>query len=743
MPENSVRYTRILAACFMTLSACGGGIAATSPKRATPPQVAVTPAPSLSAPVGPTKPAYPPTPKQPVIDVYQDVRVTDDYRWLEDWSDPKVQAWSEAENTFARTWLDAVPGRAALRARLEQLMGHPSPSWRQFTARRGAYFALEQRPPKQQPYLVVLSSLDDAKSARVLVDPAVLDTGGRTSIDWYVPSPDGKRVAVALSAGGREQGDVHVFDVATGAEAKDVVAQAGGAGSGNCLAWTGDGSGFFYTLGRPDGATKSAYRHINFHKLGEMADHDAPVLGQDGSRIAQWEVTTGGDGRTILARVEEGDSGAWEHWLLAASGKWVRIATRADDVKITSVAPGGSVYLLSAKDAPKRKVLRTSATSPSLAKAQVVVPEGDAVVSELLPTKSRLYLVEDVGGISRVRSVPSQDGKASGPTILDAPTVSRLGGLQPLGGDDVAFAALSFTQPWTLYRVSGKDGTVNRTAFEATTAGDFSAVDVAREQCSSKDGTKVPITVVRARSTPVDGSAPALMTGYGAYGTSNLPVFRPDLLAWLEQGGVYAVANIRGGGELGEAWHAAGNLTNKQNGIDDFYACAQHLVDARYTTNARLAIQGRSAGGILMGAELTQHPEAFKAVVSSVGVYDMLRVERDSNGAFNVTEFGTVSDPRQLAAMVAYSPYHHAKDGAAYPAALFMTGANDPRVAPYHSRKMVARLQDATSSEAPILLRTSANTGHGSSTPLDAQIEEATDVYGFLFRELGMTYAAR
>ena len=223
-------------------------------------------------------------------------------------------------------------------------------------------------------------------------------------------------------------------------------------------------------------------------------------------------------------------------------------------------------------------------------------------------------------------------------------------------------------------------------------------------------------------------SAPALLTGLRRLRDHELAALSPVLLAWLEQGGVYAVANIRGGGELGEDWHTAGNLTNKQNVFDDFYACAQHLVDAKYTVPERLAIEGGSNGGLLMGAELTQHPEAFKAVVSHVGIYDMLRVERDPNGAFNVTEYGSVTDPKQFDALNAYSPYHHVKDGVAYPATLFMTGANDPRVAPYHSRKMVARLQDATSSDAPILLRTSANTGHGHGSPLGAQIEEQTDV---------------
>ena len=217
------------------------------------------------------------------------------------------------------------------------------------------------------------------------------------------------------------------------------------------------------------------------------------------------------------------------------------------------------------------------------------------------------------------------------------------------------------------------------------------------------------------------------------------------MLAWLEQGGIFAGGeHARRGVSSARRGHSAGNLTNKQNVFDDFYACAEHLVEAKYTTPARLlAIQGGSNGGLLMGAELAQHPEAFKAVVSHVGIYDMLRVERDSNGAFNVTEYGSVTDPKQFDALYAYSPYHHVKDGVAYPAVLFMTGANDPRVAPYHSRKMTARLQAATSSDAPILLRTSANTGHGIGSPLAAQVEETTDAYAFLFRQLGVTYSTK
>jgi prolyl oligopeptidase len=710
------------------------------PPPAPPPVVA--PPPPVEA-KGPTKPAYPATAKQPVVDTYRDVKVSDDYRWLEDWSDPNVKAWSESENAFARKWLDAAPSRDAIRTRVEQLMGDTSPSWTGLTARHGVYFALERRPPKQQPFLIVLKSLDDAKSARVLVDPGVVDPSGSTSIGWFAPSLDGKRVAVSLAKAGAETGDVHVFDVATGKDGTDAVPQADGSGSGDCLAWKADGSGFYYTRGRPDGASPNAFRHINFHKLGDPAEKDVAVLGQDGLRIAQWEVVTGGDGRTILARMEDGDSGNWEHWVLGPSGKWVNVAKREDEVKDTSVGPDGSLYLISAKGAPKHRLLRTTVLAPSLAKAEVVLPEGDAVLSEVLPTKSRLYVVEDVGGISRIRTAPIAKQKLGALTLVAAPAMANLSGLESLGGDDAAFSAVSFTQPGALYRVAGKDGTVVKTALAATSIADFSGIEVVREEATSKDGTKVPLTVLRAKTTPVDGTAPALLTGYGGFGLSLRPRFRPHVLAWLEQGGVYAVGNIRGGGELGETWHTGGNLTNKQNVFDDFYACAQRLSAAKYTTPARLAIQGGSNGGLLMGAELTQHPDAFKAVVTQVGIYDMLRVERDANGAFNVTEYGTTGDPKQFDALHAYSPYQHVTDGVAYPAVLFMTGANDPRVAPYHSRKMTARLQAATSSDAPILLRTSANTGHGMGSPLHAQIEEATDIFAFLFQTLGVKYAAK
>ncbi len=266
---------------------------------------------------------------------------------------------------------------------------------------------------------------------------------------------------------------------------------------------------------------------------------------------------------------------------------------------------------------------------------------------------------------------------------------------------------------------------------------DLGDVEAIRDEAPSKDGTRVPMTILRKKgAAAADGKGPGLLTGYGGYNISLTPSFDPLLRLWIDAGGVLAVANLRGGGEFGEEWHKAGNLTRKQSVFDDFIACAERLVRAGYVGRDRLAIEGGSNGGLLMGAALTQRPELFRAVVSHVGIYDILRVERSPNGEFNVTEFGTVKDPGQFRALLAYSPYHRVRDGAGYPPVLFLTGANDPRGDPMQSRKMTARLQAAG---ARVLLRTSASSGHGIGTALDEAIEQNVDVLAFLFRELGMT----
>lgn len=684
---------------------------------------------------------YPETPKRPVTSEYHGTKVVDDYQWLEESRSPEVQRWVTEQNRRTRAYFDALSDRKSVRDSVSRIVKALSADWFALRHEGGRLFAMKSQPPKQQPFLVVLKSATDPASERVLVDPGALDPKGRTGIDWYVPSHDGKKVAVSLSQSGTEEGTVHVYDVETGKETGDVVPYVNSGTAGGSLTWAGDGKGFYYTRhphpGERPAADMGFFQQVYFHKLGAKEAEDQYLIGKDFPRIAEVELHTSDDGKFVLASVENGDGGEFWQYVLDArdpKGKWTRFADLPDKVVHAEFGLDNKLYLLSNKDAPRGKILRMDPARPDLAKAEVLVPESEVAIQQFEPTKTRLFVVDLVGGPNQVR-VLDLKGKALG-SVPILP-ISAVLGVERVGGDDVLFRNQSFTEMQAWYLYQGQGGKVTRTPLAATVPFSMADAEVVREQCTSKDGTKVPVNIIRKKGAPLDGSSAALLTGYGGYGQVIQPGLRLLSRLWLDRGGVFAIANLRGGGEFGDAWHRAGNLTKKQNVFDDFYACARFLVDSKHTRPERLAIMGGSNGGLLMGAALTQHPEMYRAVVSTVGIYDMLRVELTPNGAFNVPEFGTVKDPEHFKAMYAYSPLHNVKDGVAYPAVLFMTGANDPRVDPFHSRKMTARLQAATKGGV-VLLRASEGSGHGGDTPLDDRIEEATDVYSFLFHELGM-----
>jgi prolyl oligopeptidase len=568
-----------------------------------------------------------------------------------------------------------------------------------------------------------------------------LDTNFTTAIDFYVPSRDGRLVAISFSEKGSELGTVHVYDVTTGARLPDVVARVNGPTAGGDVAWSKDHSGFFYTRyphpgERPD-ADLSFYQQVYYHKLGTANTADTYVIGEEFPRIAEIALATSDDGRFVLADVSNGDGGEHAHYLRQPTGVWEQVTRFEDGVPRAKFGPDGSLYLFSHKDAPRGQILRLAAGRTNLREARVVVPENDVTITDFLPTLSRLYVVDILGGPSRVRILDYR-GQVREPWTIDP--ISTVSGLLSVADDRILFSVRSYTEPAAWFEYDPATGTAVRTAMYVESAADYSDVEVVREFATSKDGTKVPINILRRKGIKLDGQNPAILYGYGGYGVNMTPGFSANRSLWLAQGGVYAIANLRGGGEYGEEWHRQGNLTNKQNVFDDFIACAEHLIQAGYTNPSRLAIQGGSNGGLLMGAALTQRPDLFRVVLSSVGIYDMLRVELDPNGEFNVTEFGTVKDTAQFRALYAYSPYHNVKDGTAYPAVLFSTGQHDGRVNPAHSRKMTARLQAATSSRFPILLRTSSETGHGRGTSRSRSIDREADSYAFLFRELGMRY---
>ena len=694
------------------------------------------------------KPGPPDTTKKPVVDHYYGVTVTDDYRWLENWKEPAVRQWSDAQNARARSFLDGLAARQPIRKWLLETSSKTSVSYSRVQSAGSLLFAMKSQPPKNQPFLVSLESLDDLSTERIIVDPNQLNPAGTTAIDFGVPSVEARFVAVSLSEGGSEDGTVHVYDRRTGKETGDVVPRVNGGTAGGSVAWAGGESGFYYTRYPHDGERPAGdmafYQQVYFHKMGTPASADTYAIGKEFPKIAEIQLQTSPDGRYILAAVANGDGGELAHYLLdlraGQKNSWTQVTSFSDAVIYATFGKNQDLYLVSRKTAPSGRVLRVPLSKPAPAAAVTVVPESARAIQSVVTAEASLYVIDSDGGPSRIRIFDLKGHLKGEIPVLPISVVN--GAFSPK--DDVlVFENESYLVPGSWYR-SNPDGKVSSTALVQSSPVDFSDAEVVRESAVSKDGTKIPISIIRRKGLRLDGSSPAILTGYGGFNVSQSPAFDPNIRMWLDHGGVYAVANLRGGSEYGGAWHQGGSLLKKQNVFDDFFACAAHLRDSGYTTPNKLAIMGGSNGGLLMGAELVEHPGMFRAVVSYVGIYDMLRNEAmTDNAVFNITEYGSVNNPAEFRALYSYSPYHHVVDGTPYPAALFLTGANDPRVNPANSRKMVARLQAATTSRAPILLRTSATAGHGLDTGLDEKLEEDADVWAFLFDQLGLSNAER
>ncbi len=679
------------------------------------------------------------TPQRPVVDTYHGVAVTDPYRWLENASDPAVRTWSAAQNAQTRAALDRVPGRAALERQLTQILSAQSASVDSVRFSGGTYFVQRTRPGAQQGALVAMRSPDEPQSERVIVDPAVIDPTGQTAIEWFVPSHDGHKVAVALAQNGSEVGVLHFFDATSGRELGDTIDRVNVPTGGGSAVWNADDSGVYYTRyprrgERPD-ADLDFYQQVYFHALGHSDREDRYEIGRDFPRIAEIELDASPDRRWTLARVANGDGGEFALYLLDASGHWTQLSQFADEISTGVFGADDALYLLSHHEAPRGRVLRLPLATPRLASAVPIVEQSDVVIEAIVPTESLLYVVDLVGGPSQVRTF-DHAGHPQG--RLPVPPISSVRWMLRTTGNDVLYRAETYLTPPAWYRASPTLAAPALTALRNESPVRFDDAEVVTETATSRDGTHVPIMVIRRRGTALDGSNPTLLTGYGGYGVSMVPGFAPTNRVWLDRGGLVATAILRGGGEFGEAWHLAGNLTHKQNVFDDFIAAAERLIALHYTSPAHLAIRGRSNGGLLMGAAFTQRPELFRAVYSGVGIYDMLRVELDPNGTFNVTEFGSVRDPDQFRALYAYSPYHHVRDGGHYPAILMTTGEHDGRVNPSHSRKMIARLQAAVAGDRPVLLRTSARSGHGMGSSRSELVAEQTDTWSFLLDQLGM-----
>lgn len=685
------------------------------------------------------QPAQPPmAAKRPVVDSYQGVKVVDDYRWLEDSASPEVKAWVSAFRDYSRARLEALPGTEPL---AERLLGiddaRPVQIW-PFSVGK-IWYAAKAVPGKTFAVLVRLAAPEDVDvdRAKVLFDPNAFDPQGLTAPDFWMPSLDGKKLAVSLSRKGSELGTLTILDLETGKWLPDELPGVHAGTGGGAVAWLPDSSALYYTRyprkgERPD-ADLGFYQQVWLHKLGTSIDKDTYVVGKEFPKIAETSFVTSLDGKRIVAQVRNGDGGEVSFWARGAGGAFTQLARNEDRAITASFGVDGALYLLSLKDAPKGRILRLPLDGNELAKAEVVVAEGAGRIEDFVATKARLYVASLVGGPSELRSydLAGHDG-----TLVPTPPVSAVGLMERLdpGSDELLFSVSSYLEPRTVFRWA-PGSALKKSPLSTPSPVDFSGYEVERVSAKSKDGTSVPMTLIHRKGMARNGKNPTLLTGYGGYSISMTPSFNPTRLAWLEQDAVYAIANLRGGAEFGEAWHEQGKLTNKQHVFDDFIACAQWLVNSKVTAPAHLAIEGGSNGGLLMGAVLTQRPDLFAAVVSHVGIYDMLRVELSTNGEFNVTEFGTVKDPAQFKALYAYSPYHRVRDGVSYPPVLLMTGDNDPRVEPMQSRKFAARLVAAGAKD--VLLFTNADAGH--SVPDRTQrFRQAAYSYAFIMDRLGM-----
>jgi prolyl oligopeptidase len=685
-----------------------------------------------------------------VPEIFHGVKVNDPYRWLENWDDPTVRDWSDQQNAYARSILDNLPNVKEISERVSEIQNAASINYYFLISSGKMLFAMKNQPPLNQPLLVTLESADNPETERIIVDPNILDNSGSTSIDWYVPSPDGKHVGVSLSVGGSEMGDVHIFETETGNEVGDVIERVNGGTAGGDMAWLSDGSGFYYTRyprpGERPNEDLNFYQQVWFHRIGTSITVDYYVIGKDFPRIAEIKLAMNYQSGHLLIILQYGDSGKFAHYILFPNRTIKQITTYEDKIVEVVWGADNDLYLISCQDAPRGKILHLTLADLSLQKAKTIIPETDDTVissfsakSFVVATNSRLFVTYQLGGPSGIRMFSHQGTPMNKPDILP---VSSIQEITPLQGDNILFRNSSYIDAPAWYLFNAPTGATNKTALFYQSPVDYSDTEVVREYATSKDGTKIPVNIIRLKETKLDGTNPVLLNGYGGFNVSMSPGFSALRRVWIEQGGIVAIANIRGGGEFGEDWHRAGSLTHKQNCFDDFAAAMQYLIEAGYTNPQKLAIMGGSNGGLLMGAMITQHPELLKATVSSVGIYDMLRNELTPNGNFNIPEYGTVKDADQFKALYAYSPYHNVKEGTPYPAVLFMTGANDPRVDPMHSRKMTARLQATTTSNNPILLRTSSSTGHGIGTPLNERIKEDVDEFAFLFYELGIKYKA-
>ena len=680
--------------------------------------------------------APPPTPRHDVVATYHGTQIHDPYRWLEDADAPAVRQWIDAQNTYTENVMGGFRDAKAIADRVGALaLTSTQRSAPEIVA--DTLFYLRQTPPQPQPVLVAEAWPRGA--ARVLVDTNADASGAAITNFW--PAPDGKRVAYGTAEGGGEETTIHFIDVADGKRAADALPYAGGGTTPQALIWDADGKGVTYVrLPLPDTvpAGKTQFNAALFHHaFGTPASADTLAFGKDLSPVAEYTLMTSPQGKYAAAFLHYGDGNPDALYLRKETEWKPALGTQANiraaaSVNNAAVWDGERLLVIAYEYAPRGKLLAVEADGHS----RVLVAPGEWAMNGVAPIKGG-FLIRQVNGPDwRVQQYDA-DGKLVRTVPLPETGVG-IGAIASTAASPVALISYSgWSTPTHWAQYDSGSGTL-KTVFEVSAPADYSRLKTWRLEATSADGTKVPVTVVALGDAKADGKRPLILSAYGGYGITQGPRFIGSYLAWLERGGVYALANIRGGGEFGEGWHADGMLANKQHCFDDFHAAAQALIAAQWTDAAHLGILGGSNGGLLMGAALTQHPADYRAVVSFVGVYDMLRSELWPNGQYNVSEYGTVANKTDFDWLRKYSPLHNVRPDTAYPAVLLITGVNDPRVAPWQSRKFAAALQAANRSAHPIVLLTRMNEGHGVTASFGQRVGNTGVALGFFAEQLGL-----
>jgi prolyl oligopeptidase len=671
------------------------------------------------------------------VDKLHGVEVRDPYRWLENGDAPEVKAWTEAQNQYLRRMLDAVPVRSWLEKRITlwQQTGSLGTPVARGKGRSLRLFYTRRQGSQNQPVLYLRQSRDGTD--RVLLDVNQLATDGTQALDWWYPSEDGKLLAYGLSASGDESSTLHVRDVATGRDLADVIPRTRACS----LAWLPDGKGFYYTrypaAGEVPAGEEKYHRSVYFHGLGDDPTNDTKIFG-DGLSLSAWpNVQLSPDGRWLGIEVSQGWSKS-DLYLLdrRKHAPPAPVVVGRDAIFSFADVLDDRLYVLTNESAPRYQLFQVDPRKPGRQHWKLVIREGADTLESVTPAAGKLVALYLHDAASRLR-VFSNAGKHL--RDIPLPSLGTVGGIA--GRHDrreIYFGFASFLHPTQVFRHDVATGKTS--SWQALTSPvDTRRFAVEQVRYPSKDGTSIPMFLVHRKDWAKDGKNPTLLYGYGGFNVSLTPGFAAWVGPFIEAGGVYAVANLRGGGEYGEAWHKAGMLAHKQNVFDDFAAAAEYLIRDKITSPERLAISGRSNGGLLVAAAITQHPTLFKAAVCGVPLTDMIRYHLLQIARLWIPEYGSPDDAAEFQTLYAYSPYHHVKDGVAYPATLVFSAESDTRVDPMHARKFAARLQAATSSKEPILLRIEGKAGHGAGKPLSKIIAQYTDEFSFLFSELGMS----